>query len=201
MDLKTLLMDPAIASDPEKVALLQNIVGLQNAMRDITLTRFDRANPFIEDITDWKERGERLFGKGKNITVYNSCTVVGKVEVGENTWIGPYTALDGTAGLKIGKGCSISSGVNIVSHDSVKWALSGGKNPYEYGPIEIGDFCFIGTGAFITRGVKIGKHCLVGAGAVVTKDIPDFSIALGVPAIVRGKVVVNGENVELIFHS
>ena len=31
-------------------------------------------------------------------------------------------------------------------------------------------------------GVYIGKHCVIGAGAVVTKSIPDYSIAVGVPA-------------------
>ena len=37
-------------------------------------------------------------------------------------------------------------------------------------------------------GVTIGEHALVGAGAVVTRDIPDYSIAVGVPAKVVGDV-------------
>ena len=65
--------------------------------------------PFTEDITDWK-KGKFLFG-GENITIYDSSTVAGEVKVGDNTWIGPYTALDGTGGLTIGNNCSISSGV------------------------------------------------------------------------------------------
>ncbi|HEY1037800.1 MAG TPA: acyltransferase [Bacteroidia bacterium] len=199
MDLNSILSSESFSANEEKSKLVELLMGIQEDLNRITLQKYKRANPLVEDITDWKKRGELIFGPGKNITVYNTCTIVGDVNVGENTWIGPYTALDGNGGLRIGKNCSISAGVNIVTHDSVKWALSGGLHPYEYQPIEIGDNCFIGTGAFITRGVKIGKHCLIGAGAVVTKDIPDYSIALGVPAKVRGKVLVDNDKVELIF--
>ena len=45
----------------------------------------------------------------------------------------------------------------------------------------------------ITKGVSIGDHCLIGAGAVVTRDIPAFSIAVGVPAKIVGRIVC-GEN-------
>ena len=175
--------------------LNQNLIKLQKELRAKSKSKYNRVNPFVEDITDWKERGEYLFGKNKNITVYNTCTVAGKVEVGENTWIGPYTALDGgTCGIKIGKNCSISSGVNLIGHDSVKWALSGGKIPYEYGRITIGDNCFIGTNAVITKGVTIGKHCLVGANAVVTKSFPDFSIIMGVPSKLKGQVIIGDDS-------
>lgn len=179
--------------------LYKNFLALQDRLDNAIIKKFNRSNPTIENLTDWKKRGEKLFGKNKNITIYNTATVAGKVKVGKNTWIGPYTALDGGGGLVIGENCSISAGVNIVSHDSVKWALSGGKHPYEYGPIKIGDNCFIGTGAFISKGVTIGNHCLIGAGAVVTSDIPDYSIALGVPARVKGKVKLKGKKVTLVF--
>lgn len=37
-------------------------------------------------------------------------------------------------------------------------------------------------------GVKIGKGCVIGANSVVTHDIPDYSIAVGTPAIVKSKI-------------
>lgn len=175
------------------------LIELQHRLRSVTMHKYNRVNPLVEDLTDWKERGEYLFGKGKNITVYNTCSVVGDVEVGENTWIGPYTAIDGGGGVKIGSGCSISSGVQIVSHDSVKWALSGGKAKYEYAPIEIGNNCFIGTNVMITKGVKIGDHCLIGAGAILTKDLPSYSIALGIPAKRVGRIELTDDDVKLYY--
>ena len=148
------------------------LISLQKKLRDQSKFSYNRVNPFVEDITNWKERGEYLFGKNKNITVYNTCTVVGNVKVGENTWIGPYIIDGGKCGIEIGSNCSISSGVNIIGHDTVKWALSGGKLPYQYGEVKIGNNCFIGTNAIITKGVTIGNHSVVGANAVVTKMFP-----------------------------
>ena len=46
----------------------------------------------------------------------------------------------------------------------------------------------IGSNATILCGVTIGQGALVGAGAVVTRDVPDFTIAAGVPATLRGPV-------------
>ena len=177
------------------------LILLQKKLRDHSKFSYNRVNPFIEDLTNWKERGEYLFGKNKNISVYNTCTVVGNVKVGENTWIGPYTAIDGgKCGIEIGSNCSISSGVNIIGHDSVKWALSGGKLSHEYKKITIGCNCFIGTNAVITKGVSIGQHCLIGANAVVTKSFPDYSIILGVPGKKVGVVEVSLNDVKLSYH-
>jgi acetyltransferase-like isoleucine patch superfamily enzyme len=42
--------------------------------------------------------------------------------------------------------------------------------------------CFIGSGVKIMAGVIIGEHTIIGANAVVTKDIPDYCVAVGIPA-------------------
>ena len=46
----------------------------------------------------------------------------------------------------------------------------------------------IGANATILCGVTIGEYALIGAGSVVTKDIPPFSLVLGNPGKVIGKV-------------
>ncbi|HOA81763.1 MAG TPA: DapH/DapD/GlmU-related protein, partial [Defluviitaleaceae bacterium] len=48
--------------------------------------------------------------------------------------------------------------------------------------IVIEDDAWIGAGAIILPGVRIGRGAVIGAGAVVTRDIPEYSIAVGVPA-------------------
>ena len=55
------------------------------------------------------------------------------------------------------------------------------------GTIEIGDNTFIGARSIIMYNVKIGKDCIIGSGSIVTRDIPDGSVAVGVPAKVIGK--------------
>lgn len=52
----------------------------------------------------------------------------------------------------------------------------------KYAPIVIKDGAHIGIGSIIMPGVTIGKGAVIGAGAVVTKDVPDYCLAVGVPA-------------------
>ncbi|MCA9903410.1 MAG: N-acetyltransferase, partial [Anaerolineae bacterium] len=46
----------------------------------------------------------------------------------------------------------------------------------------------IGSNATVVGGVTVGENALIGAGAVVTKDVPDYAIAVGVPARIVGDV-------------
>lgn len=48
--------------------------------------------------------------------------------------------------------------------------------------IVIGDDVWIGYGAQIMMGVTVGSHSIIGTGAIVTHDIPEYSVAVGVPA-------------------
>ena len=179
----------------ERLSVLrEDLRALHLELRREVHAKFKRINPSYEDLFDWKERGQFWAGQGKNITIYNSTTVVGEVAIGHNTWIGPFCSIDGSGGLTIGAHCSVSAGCQIVTHDTVRWAVSGGHQPYDYAPITIGNCCFVGSHAVIVKGVTIGNHCVVGAGAVVTSDIPDFSIVGGVPARVIGKVTVHADH-------
>ena len=47
--------------------------------------------------------------------------------------------------------------------------------------VEIGEGCWIGEGVCII-GAKIGKNVIIGANAVITKDVPDYCVAVGLPA-------------------
>ena len=46
----------------------------------------------------------------------------------------------------------------------------------------IGEGSWLGTNVVVVGNVHIGKHCVIGANSVVTKDIPDYSVAAGIPA-------------------
>lgn len=52
-------------------------------------------------------------------------------------------------------------------------------------PITIGEDCWLGGNVVVCPGVTIGNRCIIAAGSVVTKDIPDDSLAAGVPAVVK----------------
>jgi len=186
--------------DDELRKLWRSLVELHHRCRDYTREKHERINPMAEDLFDWTERGAYWTREDKEITIYNSATLIGDVKIGEHTWIGPFTLLDGGGGLEIGRYCSISTGCQVLTHDTVRWALSGGKMLPERNATKIGNCCFLGSHAIVTRGVTIGSHCLIAAGAVVTGNLDDFTIAGGVPARVIGQVVLDDDGkVNLIY--
>ena len=174
--------------------LLSAIRSLDAGLRAEMAERWNRDLPFEELVFDRWERARQL-DFGHDASIYRSSYVMGDVSVGEGTWIGPYVMLDGAAGIEIGHHCSISTGVHVYTHDTVRWALSGGEADPEFGPVRIGDCTYIGAQSIVLHGTEIGDHCVIGAQSLVNKDIPSHSVAHGVPAEVRGKVVIsdNGE--------
>jgi acetyltransferase-like isoleucine patch superfamily enzyme len=174
-------------------ALLAELRGTYAARTDELLARYQRSVSFGDTVVDRWERARRL-GWAEGANVYDSCLVLGEVHVGERTWVGPYTVLDGSGGgLEIGATCNISAGVHIYTHDSIKWVVTAGRHEYERAPVRIGDHTYIGPHTVVTKGVTIGRHCVIGAHSLVNRDIPDFSVAHGVTAKVVGRVVLDDD--------
>ena len=163
---------------------------LRAELRNETKKKWERVLPFDELLFDRWEKADFIKAK-KGTSVYDNNYIYGKVEIGKNTWIGPYTLLDGSGGkLKIGDFCSISSGVQIYTHQTVNWALTGGKAPYEKKGTTVGGFCYLGPYSIVTMGVRIGKCSVIGGHSLVNSNIPSNSIAFGIPARVVGKISV-----------
>ncbi len=172
------------------------MAGKRDEMRE----KYNRVLPSGEYIFNRFDKAPYL-KCGKNSSVYDTSVVMGDVEIGDNVWVGPYTLLEGANGrLKIGNYVSIDAGVMIYTHDTTKMYVSGGKAPTEKGDVTIGSYTVIGTMAMIGCSVSIGDHCVIGAHSYVNKDIPEYSIAAGVPAEVIGRVEVDDDgNVDFIY--
>jgi acetyltransferase-like isoleucine patch superfamily enzyme len=161
--------------------------------------RFDRDLPFQDLLTDRWERARRL-GFGEGSSVYESAYVYGDVHVGERTWIGPGVILDGSGGLVVGDGCDISAGVQIYTHDTVERVLSEGRLEISHAPVTIEPHCHIGAQAVIAKGVTIGHHSVIGACAFVHRDVPPYTVAVGVPARAVGRVeIADDGRVSLVY--
>ncbi|KZW98831.1 acetyltransferase [Pseudoalteromonas luteoviolacea] len=161
--------------------MLAELLELYDVLHQKKREKFSRSVPLPDLFVDRWERASSLnFGIGTSM--YDSCLVLGDVNVGENTWIGPNVILDGSGGLKIGDNCSISANVQIYSHDSVSWAISGGEASYDYAETCVGSNCYIGPNVVIAKGVSIGSGAVVGANSFVNKDVVAGARVAGNPA-------------------
>jgi len=172
------------------IEILKEIRQLYKVLIERMKQKWNRDLPLEELLFDRWERAKQL-GFGEGTSIYHNSYIYGDVRVGKHTWIGPLTLLDGSGGLEIGDYCNISSGVQIYTHDTVKWALSGGKAEYEKVPVKVGNCCYIGPQTVIAKGITIGDHCVIGACSFINRDVSPDSIVAGVPGKVIGRVVID----------
>lgn len=106
-------------------------------------------------------------------------------EVGPNVYVGPYCCLGDItleADVLLGSNVSIMNGG--AQHGIGQLDIPIREQPGIWARITIGQDSWVGDRAVVLA--NVGKHCVIGAGSIVTKDIPDYAIAVGVPAkIVR----------------
>src|SRR5262249_10111182 len=134
------MVDERLERDP----FVRDLREAYSAQDALLRERYALSLPMQDTLVDRWERSRKL-GFAEGASIYNSAVVYGDVKVGAHTWIGPYVWLDGSGGLTIGSTCSISSGVHIYTHETVAWALSGGKKSYRHQPVSVGDCCYIGS--------------------------------------------------------
>ena len=166
--------------DTQDKNILKRLLKIFRLLMNEKKQKFERVLPFGDYFIDRHEKADFL-GFGKGSSVYDNVIILGNVTVGKNTWIGPNVILDGSGGLEIGSNCSISAGVQIYSHDSVQWAISGGKRSYEYASTRVEDNCYIAPNVIIQKGISIEKGSIIGANSFVNKNIPMNSKAYGTP--------------------
>jgi acetyltransferase-like isoleucine patch superfamily enzyme len=140
----------------------------------------------IGDLLSERSDNATMCGFGEGSTMYDNVLVLGDVKVGRQTWIGPGCILDGSGGgLEIGDFCSISAGVQIYTHHTVRRSVSLGKEAVEYAPTKIGNGVYIGPNSVVQMGINIGDQAIIGANSFVNKDIPQGVKAFGNPAQIR----------------
>jgi acetyltransferase-like isoleucine patch superfamily enzyme len=180
--------------------LHRTLTDLYLARRTDVRDRWKRDLPLEELLFDRWERASSL-GFGEASSIYHQSYVYGDVSIGTHSWVGPFTLLDGSGGLTIGDYCVISAGVHIYTHDTVKWALSGGRMEYEQAPVTIGDCTYIGAQAVVLKGVTIGPHSVIGAGSMVNRDIPPYTVAVGSPCRTAGRVAIDDAGMVTLDYS
>jgi UDP-2-acetamido-3-amino-2,3-dideoxy-glucuronate N-acetyltransferase len=128
-------------------------------------------------------------------------TVIGEnCSIGQNVMIGPKVRVG--SGCKLQNNVSIYEGVELA--DDVfcgpSCVFTNVNNPRaavsrkdEFRPTPVGRGASIGANATIVCGHRLGEYCFIGAGAVVTKDVPDYALMTGNPSRRIGWVSKDGE--------
>lgn len=97
----------------------------------------------------------------------NGCFISAKQEVttGWRTWIGP--------------------GTHVYDSDQHDYDDT---TPEQTAPVHMGDHIWVAARVMVLKGVTIGSHSVIGAHSLVTRDVPEHSVAYGIPAERRGDV-------------
>lgn len=138
-------------------------------------------------------QAEQALHIGNNVIVGRYCQLKvrgGKMHLGSDISIGPYSYLGTTTTLTVGDHCLVGTNSFI---GGIQHSFSDPDTPIQEqelsdrGGVHLGKDVWIGAHVVINDGVTIGDGAVVGANAVVTKDVPPFTIVAGVPATVIGQ--------------
>lgn len=152
-------------------------------------------------------RGVRFNAAGENnhIRLESGVALERNVDIGcldhtnitikKDTFIGSDVCITGPGDIVVGERCLIAAHCGIYANNhrfhNIEEPIT--AQGISRKGIVIEDDCWLGHAVTVLDGVTIGKGSVIGAGAVVTKDIPPYSVAVGVPAKVIKNRLVDGE--------
>jgi UDP-2-acetamido-3-amino-2,3-dideoxy-glucuronate N-acetyltransferase len=120
--------------------------------------------------------------------------------LGQNVFVGREVRIGD--GVKIQNNVSVFEGVELEDYvfcgpsmvfTNVLNPRSEVERKHEFRKTLVGRGATLGANCTVLCGVSIGRYAFVGAGAVVTKDVPNYALAVGVPARIVGWVCECGE--------
>jgi acetyltransferase-like isoleucine patch superfamily enzyme len=141
---------------------------------------------------------------GKNFTTGFGCRIEAFplnenydicIKIGKNVQINDYVHIGAVGSITIGDNVLMASKIYISDHNHGSYDDLISDHPMSIPidrkpickPVVIEDNVWLGESVCVLSGVKIGKGSVIGALSVVSKDIPPFSIAVGIPAKVVKK--------------
>lgn len=143
-------------------------------------------NIYIGKCCDLKGKNNIILEDGVTVRPYAQIWSGGTVRIGKDSEIGERCRISIANSLEIGEKVLLSPNVYITDCDheyrNIKIPVIDQGIVQKNQKVSIGEGSYIGINAVIIGNVKIGNHCVIGANSVVTKDVPDCSVAVGIPA-------------------
>jgi putative colanic acid biosynthesis acetyltransferase WcaF len=144
-------------------------------------------NPFMGiKIALLKAFGAKI---GKGLVIKNNVCIKfpWKITIGDNVWLGEYAWIDNLDYVTIGNNVCISQGALLLTgnHDYTCSSFD-----YRNAPIVIENGAWIGAKCIVCPGVTVHSHAILTVGSIATKDMEEFTIYKGNPAIkIRDRII------------
>jgi len=125
-----------------------------------------------------------LWKSGRQVLAHylqSRCSQAFQIDIHPGATIGSGVMLDHGTGIIIGETARVGDGCSILHHVTL-----GGSGREGMRHPRVGKNCLIGAGASLLGPLVVGDGCQVGAGSLVIQDLPDRSVAVGVPAKIIG---------------
>lgn len=158
-------------------------------------TRLDGVEVIVQGSNNIIEFGCKCYvGRDSKILVQGNNMMI---KVGNGTRFAhddELTCQEDNSTIIIGDNCGISHHVNVRtsdSHEIIDLKTNERINPAK--SVKIGEHVWIAPHSIIMKGVTIGDGAIIGTRSVVTRDVPSFSLAVGMPATVKKSNVTRRE--------
>lgn len=145
-------------------------------------------------ISKYLKNLQEMVQKGEGVFIAPTATVIGNVELGNNSSVWFSAVIRGDSDkISIGERTNIQDGAVVHCDPGVPVVIGNevivGHQAIVHGAI-VGNNTLIGMGATVLNNAKVGRFCIIGAHALVTSGmvIPDYSVVMGVPGRITGKV-------------
>lgn len=119
-------------------------------------------------------------GEGTKVVGPLWCT--GKLQIGRECWVGRGLAVEGNGQVFIGDRCDIAPEVSFLTGGHAIGTQRRRAGEGESYAIRVGSGTWLGARATIAGNTAVGEGCVIAACACVTADVPDNTLAGGVPA-------------------
>jgi maltose O-acetyltransferase len=149
------------------IALLPPYAGGRLRVRFLALAGFDIA------------QGTMIWGK---ITITGSGNLYQRLHIGESCWFNAGCNLDLSAPITIGNRVSFGHEVLLMTSTHEIGSSARRAGAFVAQPVRIGDGAWLGSRCTILPGITVSEGAVVAAGAIVTKDVPQNTVAAGIPA-------------------
>jgi acetyltransferase-like isoleucine patch superfamily enzyme len=122
-------------------------------------------------------RGSRIDNR---VVIYGNATARSSVEIGEHAWVFPDCFINPDDSISVGARTAVGNHGCLFTHSSYLPVTLG--YPVTVAPIQIGEDVWLPWQVFVMPGATIGRGATVGAYSLVRGNIPEDSLAVGVPA-------------------